>query len=601
MSTFDAKTFLANTTAKPGVYCMQDERGTILYVGKAKNLKKRLASYFRTGLTPKTQALVTQIAAIEVTVTHTETEALLLENNLIKQQRPPYNILLRDDKSYPYIFLSPDAFPRLGAHRGSKRAPGRYFGPYPSIGSIHETLNLLQKIFRVRQCQDSFYRNRSRPCLQYQIKRCSAPCTGLITQAEYVQEVQQVILFLEGKSNAVISHWVACMQAAATALDYEQAALLRDRIAHLKRLQEHQYMDTEHTHDIDIIACAMHDADICVQVLSVRGGRILGSKAFFPQHAEGEDDSTVMSAFMAQYYLGKTRDIPTEIIVSILPTDAEVLLSALAQQRGAKISLNVHPKSAKKKYLDMAHTNAIISLQQHRPAHYRARFTALMHLLAQEQLPQRLECFDISHTQGTHTVASCVVFDSDGPRRREYRHYMIKNVRGGDDYAAMKQALERRFAPKAESEAVLPDILLIDGGYGQLTQAQSVLNQYQLHSVLLIAMVKGEGRKAEYDRVLLPHGELALPHDSPALHLLQELRDEAHRFALSTHRHKRAKAQTHSRLEDIEGIGGKRRHALLTHFGGLHGVQRAGIEDLCAVPGIHHALAQKIYDLFHAT
>jgi excinuclease ABC subunit C len=602
MSDFDAKTFLANTTAKPGVYCMHDSQGVILYVGKAKNLKKRLASYFRAPaqLSPKTRALVTHIATIDVTVTHTETEALLLENNLIKKHQPRYNILLRDDKSYPYIYLSADEFPRLSAHRGTKRAPGRYFGPYPSSGSIRDTLNLLQKVFPVRQCEDSFYRNRSRPCLQYQIKRCTAPCVGLISAADYQEDVQQAILFLEGKNNDVITRLVAHMQAAAAALEYEKAAHYRDRIARLKRLQERQYMDTDHKTDVDIIACLIRDNSVCVQLLSVRAGRHLGSKAFFPKQAEGESDSDILAAFMAQYYLGKTRDIPAEIIVNAAPAAADALRVALSAQRGTNIIINSQPRAAKKKWLEMAQANADISLSQRRPARYRERLSALALALGWETLPQRLECFDISHTQGERTVASCVVFDSDGPRRSDYRRYNIKDIRGGDDYAAMQQALNRRFAPKDTDETpVLPDILLIDGGAGQLAQARAVLTAYQLNEVFVLGIAKGEGRKAEFDHLVLAQGELSFPKDSPALHLLQEIRDEAHRFAITGHRQSRAKARTTSSLESIAGIGAKRRQALLAHFGGLQGVQRAGVEDLSAVPGIHHALAQKIYDVFH--
>jgi excinuclease ABC subunit C len=650
MPDFDHKSFLATVTGMPGVYRMLDENGKIIYVGKAKNLKKRLASYFRAALAPKTRALVTRIANIEITVTHTETEALLLENNLIKKHQPRYNILLRDDKSYPYIFLSDEDFPRLSAHRGAKRKKGRYFGPYPSFGSIRDTLNLLQKVFPIRQCEDSFYRNRSRPCLQYQIKRCTAPCVDLISKAEYAEDVRHVALFLEGKSNAVIKQLGEKMQTAAAKLAYEKAAHYRDQIARLKRLQERQYMDMDNQRDVDIIACLIADNTACVQVLTVRGGRHLGSKAFFPKQAEGADDGDILAAFLAQYYLGKTRDIPHEIVLNAKPADVAALTEVLSEQRGSKVHFIVNPRGDKKRWIEMAEANATVSIQQRKPARYRERLVALMLALELEEMPQRLECFDISHTLGEKTVASCVVFDTDGPRSSDYRRYNIKEIQAGDDYAAMHQALMRRFrreveslqgelplAPTSGSQAPLgnpvldapppeliaapsdatpspqegtkrnektdarplPDILLIDGGRGQVAQAKAVLQEYQINAVFLLGIAKGEGRKAAFDHLVLPDREIRLAKDSPALHLLQELRDEAHRFAITGHRKARAKARKTSTLEDIAGIGAKRRQALLSHFGGLQGVQRAGVEDLVSVPGISRDLAQKIYDVFH--
>ena len=632
---FDSKTFLATLTGKPGVYRMLDAAGEILYVGKARNLKKRVASYFRpaASLAPKTRALVAHIADIEITVTHTETEALLLENNLIKKHQPPYNILLRDDKSYPYIFLSAEAFPRLGAHRGAKRAKGRYFGPYPSFGSVQETLNLLQKIFPVRQCSDSFYRNRSRPCLQYQIERCRGPCVGLVSQEAYAEDVAYAELFLEGKSNAVVEHLVEKMQAAAVKLEYEKAAVYRDQIARLKRLQQRQYMDTEHEYDVDIVACTEEAGTVCVQVLTVRGGRHLGSKGYFPKQVDGADEAAVLAAFLPQYYLTRTRDLPAEIILSHAVADQDILAAAVAEQRGGAVQLHANVRGMRARWLEMARDNAKVSLAQRKPGRYRERLTQLALLLGQEEIPLRLECFDISHTQGERTMASCVVFDSDGPRTADYRRYNIRDIQPGDDYAAMRQALLRRFgvdeqlplpleqnnrpssplpesageekkvlAESEEPKKPMPDLLLVDGGKGQVAQARTVLEELQLEHILLLGIAKGPGRKPEYDRLLLPgHSEVqAMPQGSPALLLLQELRDEAHRFAITGHRKQRAKARKTSTLEDIEGIGPKRRQRLLSHFGGLQGVMRAGVEDLTQVPGIHRQLARKIYEIFHA-
>ncbi len=600
---FNPKTFLATLPNKPGIYCMLDSTDTVLYVGKARHLKKRLASYFtQTTPNPKTRALIAQIAHIEVTVTHTESEALILENTLIKTHQPRYNILLRDDKSYPYIYLSNHIFPRLGLHRGAKTASGRYFGPYPHVRAVHETLNLLQKLFPIRQCQESFYRNRSRPCLQYQIKRCTAPCVGLIDEVSYQEQVRHAVLFLEGKSQEVIASLIEKMEAASQALAFEKAAQYRNQIRHLRKIQQHQYVSTD-SGDIDLIVAVTQAELGCVQVLTVRDGRHVGNRAFFPQHSQGSDAPTLLRAFLPQYYLTPNRDIPNEIILNYEIDDLIILAEVISQQRGRKVQLHSRVRGIRARWIEMALENARTSLAQRQPNQYRERLAALSIVLQLEVLPQRLECFDISHTQGEAAVASCVVFDSEGPRKCDYRRFNIQNITPGDDYAAMQQALTRRYRQKnclPKELAPLPDLLLIDGGTGQVKIAQSVLAELQLTRIRIIGIAKGPGRKPGLETLILAEEDtpLRLPKDSPALHLIQQIRDEAHRFAITAHRRRRAKARRTSLLEEIDGIGPQRRQRLLNHFGGLQGVSRAGIEDLAAVPGIHRQLAQYIYDFF---
>lgn len=600
---FNPKTFLATLPNKPGIYCMLDSTDTVLYVGKARHLKKRLASYFTQSTpNPKTRALVAQIAHIEVTVTHTESEALILENTLIKTHQPRYNILLRDDKSYPYIYLSNHIFPRLGLHRGARTASGRYFGPYPHVRAVHETLNLLQKLFPIRQCQENFYRNRSRPCLQYQIKRCTAPCVGLIDEVGYQEQVRHAVLFLEGKSQEVIASLIEKMEAASQALAFEKAAQYRNQIRHLRKIQQHQYVSTD-SGDIDLIVAVTQAELGCVQVLTVRDGRHVGNRAFFPQHSQGSDAPTLLRAFLPQYYLTPNRDIPNEIIINYEIDDLIILAEVISQQRGRKVQLHSRVRGKRARWIEMALENARTSLVQRQPNQYRERLAALSIVLQLEALPQRLECFDISHTQGEAAVASCVVFDSEGSRKCDYRRFNIQNITPGDDYAAMQQALTRRYRQKnclPKELAPLPDLLLIDGGTGQVKIAQSVLAELQLTRIRIIGIAKGPGRKPGLETLILAEEDtpLRLPKDSPALHLLQQIRDEAHRFAITAHRRRRAKARRTSLLEEIDGIGPQRRQRLLNHFGGLQGVSRAGIEDLAAVPGIHRQLAQYIYDFF---
>ena len=609
-NTFDHKAFLASLTGRPGVYRMHAEDGTILYVGKARNLKKRVSSYFRSsGLAPKTQALMKQVHDITVTVTHTETEALILENNLIKEFLPRYNILLRDDKSYPYIYLSTDQeFPRLSFHRGARKGKGRYFGPYPSAGSVRETLNLLQKLFPIRQCEDSYFRNRSRPCLQYQIDRCTAPCVGLISAEDYALDIENTILFLQGKDDAVVKSLVKRMEQASSDLNYEKAAIYRDQIARLRALQEHQYVSGEKG-DLDLVAVRSAGGSSCVQVFTVRGGHHLGNRAYFPKHVAETSEAEILSGFLPQYYLGAgnnssgRRPVPTQIIINADLDDKPWLEQALSEHAGHKVKISHKVRGERARWLKMAEDNAEVAVKQHlnSKSSQLARFEALQDALALDTPPQRLECFDISHTMGEATVASCVVFDTEGPLKSDYRRFNIEGITPGDDFAAMQQALTRRYTKLKEGEGVLPDILFIDGGKGQLGRAGEVLSELQIGGVIVIGIAKGVERKAgEETLFLLGHSTpFILPADSAALHLIQQIRDEAHRFAITGHRQRRAKARQRSVLEDIHGLGPKRRQRLLKEFGGLQAVSRAGVEDLARIEGISRTLAQRIYDVFH--
>ena len=598
---FDAKAFLKTLTSRPGVYRMINAEGEVIYVGKARNLLKRVGSYFTRSVTsPKTQAMVSQVANIEVTVTRNENEALILENNLIKELRPRYNVLLRDDKSYPYIYVSADEFPRLAFHRGAKRAKGRYFGPFPSAGAVRETLNLLQKVFRVRQCEDSFYKNRSRPCLQYQIKRCTAPCVGYVMEDVYAEDVRHAMMFLEGKDSQVIDELVNRMEHASASLEFEQAAAFRDQIASLRRVQEKQYISGEGG-DLDIIVSAVKNGVGCVQVFFIRGGHHLGNKTFFPKHTQDAEADEVLGAFLPQYYLGKP--VPNEVLVNHGLDEREWLESVLAEQAGRKVSISHNVRGDRARWLEMAQTNLAQALARQlvNKSGLQQRYEALQEALGLDDQPQRLECFDISHTQGEATVASCVVFDQDGPRKSDYRRFNIEDITPGDDYAAMHQALTRRYTRLKKGEGKLPDILFIDGGKGQLSQAREVMAELAIDDVILVGVAKGEGRKPGLETLFLSgQGEpIILPADSPALHLVQQIRDEAHRFAITGHRQRRAKARGKSPLEGIPGVGAKRRRDLLNQFGGWQEVARAGVDDLAKVKGISQDLAQRIYDAFH--
>jgi len=601
-SAFDSKSFLKTITSKPGVYRMYDAEDKVLYVGKAKNLKKRVSSYFRkTGLSPKTSVLVTHIHHIDVTITHTESEALILESNLIKEFHPRYNILMRDDKSYPYIYVSSKAsYPGIALHRGARKKPGRYLGPYPNAGAVRETINLLQRTFKIRQCEDSYFQNRSRPCLQYQIKRCTAPCVGYISEQAYKLDIKHALLFLEGKSRQIINELVEAMEKAADKQNYEKAAIYRDQISNLQKIAERQHISAEKG-DIDIIACATEGGQACVTVFYVRNGLNLGNRNFYPKLPEALSEEEILAAFIPQFYL--EREAPAEVILSAKPAQLELIQNVLSEQAEHKVSLRTRVRAERARWLELATSNAASALTTRLLSRtgLLKRFEALQDVMQLDSLPLRLECFDISHTQGEATIASCVVFTPEGPYKTDYRRYNIEGITGGDDYAAMRQALQRRFKKSKHKEQVLPDILFIDGGKGQLRQAIEIFEELDINNVLLIGVAKGEGRKAGLEKLVFSDGrpDLHLGLDSPALNLILRVRDEAHRFAISGHRAQRAKKRRESPLENISGLGPKRRQTLLKHFGGLQGITRAGVEDLAKIPGISTKLAQSIYDEFH--
>jgi len=603
MSEFNPKALLKNLSIAPGVYQMLDASGEVIYVGKARNLKKRVSSYFsRTIQDPKTQSLVESIANIEVTITRSENEALLLESSLIKKFLPRYNVLLRDDKSYPYLFLSADSeFPRLDFHRGAKKAKGKYYGPYPHSGSVRETLALLQKLFKIRQCSDIFFRNRTRPCLQYQIKRCTAPCVGYVTPEDYQQQVQHVQLFLSGKSELIINDLIERMHQSSQSQDYEKAAKCRDQIATLRRLQEKQYVVGDKG-DIDVIGAVIEMGVVGIHVMSIRAGRLLGGKAYFPHVPKDVSLEESLSSFIEQYYFNDIRNeaLPKRIVVGIPLEEKDWLASALSEQLKSDVKILTQVRGLQARWLEMANANAQFSLTQHlanKMSAYR-RMEALQHALKLSDLPEQIECYDVSHSQGEATVASCVVFNREGPKTSDYRRFNIRDLTPGDDYAAIEQALKRRYTKLKTQNEKCPDIVIIDGGKGQLQVAIRVMEELQVSGLLLMAIAKGRSRKPGLELVFVQGHEkpLRLSADSLAMHLLQQIRDEAHRFAITAHRNQRGKARQHSSLEDIPGIGAKRRRALLQHFGGLQEVRRAAVEELAKVPGISRQLAEKIHD-----
>ena len=602
----DLKKSLEKMTHHPGVYRMLDADGTLIYVGKAKDLKKRVASYFgKKSDSPKTRAMVRQIRAVDVTVTRTEAEALLLESNLIKQHKPRYNVVLRDDKSYPYLYLSTDnEYPRLSFYRGAKSGAGQYFGPYPSAKSARRTLNLTQKLFRIRQCDDNFFRNRSRPCLQYQIKRCTAPCVGLVSPGDYREDVKHTVMFLEGRNEEVIRELTAPMQKAADGLDYERAAQYRDQIVSLRKIQENQYI-TAPRGELDIVACYMESGYACVQVFFIRAGLNLGNKAFFPGHTGELTEAQVLNAFLPQYYLtgSRNRPAPGEILVSHPVEDAETLMTLLSERRGKNVRLGQRHRSERRKWVEMALNNAEIALKSRLSSKdkYISRFEKLQAELRLNEPVERVECFDVSHVSGEATVASCVVFNHEGAVKSDYRKFNIRDVPAGDDYAAISQAFNRRYSRIKKEEGKLPDLILIDGGKGQVSSIRAVAEELQLDEVTLLGVAKGKSRKPGMERLVFSDGktETSLAPNSSALHLIQEIRDEAHRFAVTGHRQQRARKRARSVLEDVEGVGSKRRRELIRYFGGLQGVSRAGVEELARAPGISHNLAKKIYASFH--
>ncbi len=598
---FDGKVFVSTLTGAPGVYRMFNAGGELLYVGKAGNLKKRVGSYFlKPRLEPRIAAMIAQIASIETTVTRTEGEALLLEAQLIKSLKPRYNILLRDDKSYPYIHLTAGDFPRLAFHRGARTAAGQYFGPFPSAGAVREVLDLIQKLFRIRNCEDSYFKNRSRPCLQYQIGRCTGPCVGLISVADYAENVRHATMFLEGRGGTMMDELLATMERASADLAFERAAQIRDQIAALKRVQAHHYVQGANA-DMDVIACAIRDGIACVSVLFFRNGISLGSRDFFPRLAVEADEATIISSFIAQYYL--ERPVPAELIVSHGPEDAAPLAEALGERMARTVEIKASVRGDRARFRDLAQRNADAALTSRLASRQTllSRFEALRDLLELDETPQRIECFDISHTMGEATVASCVVFGPEGPEKSQYRRFNIAGITPGDDYAAMRQALERRYKRIQAGEGHLPDLLLIDGGKGQVQQAIDVLNELGVEGVPIVGVAKGEARRAGDETLILGRsGRTLWPGpESLASHLIQAVRDEAHRFAITGHRARREKAREASSLEDIAGIGARRRSALLRYFGGLTGLSKAGVEELMQVKGISRELADRIYATFH--
>ena len=597
---FDGKAFVKGLSTAPGVYRMIAADDAVLYVGKASALKNRVASYFNASpKSPRIATMLAQVARMEVTVTRTETEALLLENQLIKSLKPRYNVQLRDDKSYPYVLLTSESWQRIGLHRGPRAVPGRYFGPYASVGAVRETLNLMHKLFRLRSCEDSVFRNRSRPCLQHQIGRCSAPCVGLVTPEDYAESVRRACLFLDGRSDELSDELGKAMESASERLEFEEAARLRDLMQSIRSLQARQYVDGRAA-DLDVLAVAMQDAAACVLLLAFRDGRNLGTRAFFPKTGGSTDPAEVLAAFVSQYYAEQAP--PREIVLDRDIPDRELIEEALSLTGDRKVQIKTSVRGERAGYVDLARRNAEMSLASERTSHaaQRARAEALRDLLALPALPARIECFDISHTMGEATVASCVVFDSEGPVRGQYRRYNIAGIEPGDDYAAMHQAIDRRFRRAVEEQGVMPEVLLIDGGAGQVAQARTALDDLGVEGVALVGVAKGPARRPGDEELLLPDGRVVHPGaESPALQLVQQVRDEAHRFAITGHRGRRQKARSTSRLEDIPGIGPRRRAALLKHFGGLGGLKAAGMEEIARVEGVNAALAARIYASLH--
>ncbi|MFC3852718.1 excinuclease ABC subunit UvrC [Salinispirillum marinum] len=606
-SEFDAKAFVSSLTPKPGVYRMYGEDGDLLYVGKAKNLKNRVGSYFRArGLTNKTVALVQRIARIDITVTHSETEALLLEQTLIKSHRPPYNIMLVDDKGYPYIFLSSEQdWPGLHLHRGAQKKKGRYFGPFPSAGAVRESLATLQKAFKVRQCEDTVFSGRSRPCLQYQIKRCKAPCVGYVSAEEYAADLNKTERFLTGKNQDLLHDIEQQMDQAAAALEFEKAAEYRDQVLLLRKIQEQQHVAGKQG-NVDVIAAVFEGRGCCVHQLLVRNGRLIGSKTHHPKPGLAESADDLIEAYIGQHYLGATgREIPAELLVvpSLNRPTAALLETALAEVAGRKVAIKSDVRGDRAKWRDLALTNASEQLAMHIAGKdsTEARFKALEDSLKLPEPIQRLECFDISHSHGEATVASCVVFDRQGPAKRMYRRFNIEGITGGDDYAAMRQALTRRYSRLLKEETPLPDLIIIDGGKGQLGIAQEVMAELGIQPRLL-GIAKGVTRKAGMETLYLDDAEheIVIAKHSPGLHLLQHIRDESHRFAIAGHRARRDKTRTRSLLDDIPGIGNERRKALVRHFGSGMAVKSASVDEIAKVKGVSRGLAQSIYDFLHS-
>ncbi len=598
---FDPKPILKNLPNLPGVYRMINAAEEVIYVGKAKDLKKRVSSYFNKNLSsPRTRLMVSNIINIETTVTRSEAEALLLENNMIKGLMPRYNVLFRDDKSYPYIALTNDAFSRLAFHRGVQRKGNQYIGPFPNSVAVRESIQLLQKVFKLRTCENTVFANRSRPCLQHQIARCTAPCVGFISESDYRNDVHQAALFLQGKTNEVIDALGSQMNMAAANQEYEMAVVFRNRMQALRQVQAKQFVSDFNVSDADVVACAELQGQHCINLVMIRGGRHLGDRSYMPKNTDGETLETSMAAFLAQHYVAQNTP---PLIITSNKIETAVIEEVLSEQAGRKIKINTNAIGDKKVWLKMAQTNAELALGQRAAtsANQAAKLVALREALNLNEATERIECFDISHTMGEATVASCVVFDHGDMQNSEYRRFNITGITPGDDYAAMRDALTRRYKKVAAGEGKRPDLVFIDGGKGQLGVAIEVMHEVGLEDILLVGIAKGEDRKPGLETMIFSDtGEMInLEKDNKGLHLLQQIRDEAHRFAITGHRAKRAKARMHSSLEDIEGIGAKRRKALLTRFGGLDGVKSASIDEIANVEGISASLAEKIYGELH--
>lgn len=600
---FNPRPVLRRLPHRPGVYLFLNGEGAVVYVGKARDLRKRVSSYFRAGIPGgKTGQLVRRVRKIEVTVTGSEGEALILENNLIKEHRPRFNVLLRDDKSYPFIHLSSEhPYPRLSFYRGTRKIEGRLFGPYPSAGAVRETLNLLQKLFRIRSCEDSFFAHRSRPCLQYQIQRCSGPCVGLVSGNKYSDDVSHAVQFLEGRSDEVVTDLAEKMEAASKRLEFEEAARFRDQITRLKTVQQQFAGANRDRGDIDVLAVAEQAGVHCVAVMFVRGGRNLGSRTWVPRTSPGTREREVLGAFVAQYYLG--RPIPNEILLAGQVDEVELLELALSERAGRSVSIRHRVRGERARWIELAAENARHGVELHiaSQAGMQAQLEQIGERLGLGETPARIECFDISHTAGEATVASCVVFGKEGPLKSDYRRFNIADVPAGDDYGAMRQALMRRYTRIKRGEAQLPDLLMVDGGKGQLAEAVRVMDELQIEGVEIVAISKGRSRRPGQEQVFLAGRErpFILRPNSPALLLIQQIRDEAHRFAIAGHRQRRGKRRKRSVLEDIKGLGPKRRTMLLREFGGLHGVNAASVEDLARVKGISRTLARLVYETLH--
>jgi excinuclease ABC subunit C len=598
---FDARELIASLPHMPGVYRMFDASGAALYVGKARDLRKRVANYFqKSGHEPRIAAMITQVARVDTTVARSEGEALLLENNLIKALEPRYNILFRDDKSYPYVCISGDRFPQLRFHRGALDRRHRYYGPFPSAGAVREGIGLLQKVFQLRTCENTVFANRSRPCMLHQIQRCTAPCVGLVAESDYAEDVQGATLFLQGKTDEVLAQMKRQMDEAAAALAFERAARIRDKIHRLQQLQSRQFVESATAGDIDVVAATREEGIVAVNVVMIRGGRHVGDRTFFPRHAEAFEPSEVVPAFLAQHYV--ERPVPPTIVAPDAQ-DQQALADVLSAQSGRKVEIVSHPGGERRVWLTMATQNATLAIRQRlaQKATQEERLAALQEALGLAATAQRIECFDVSHTMGEAAVASCVIFDRLAMQSSEYRRFNVTPPHGGDDYAAMREALSRRCARIVAGEFPAPDLLIIDGGRGQVSIAAEVLAEQGLHTTPLIGIAKGPERKPGQEDIVFPDRDAALnlPPDHPGLHLLQQIRDEAHRFAIQGHRARRGRARTTSSLQQIAGIGSTRRRALLAHFGGLKGVQSASVEDLARVPGVSRALAERIFAALH--